>query len=148
MSVFVCLCVVVSRERSDVKSEREREERLSGHEIWEYAWRFLDFFFGFKETSGDKRLGEAARGFGMDRFMQIFSTTPKRVCVGLSLIITPTSMGPRLLNILRYLEVIFFFFFYIKNNRRRFKSVKVLYLDLIITLSTLQVINSKSGLHK
>ena len=68
--------------------------------------------------------------------MQIFSTTPKRVCVGLSLIITPTSMGPRLLNILRYLEVIFFFF-YIKNNRRRFKSVKVLYLDLIITLSTL-----------
>ena len=58
MSVFVCLCVVVSRERSDVKSEREREERLSGHEIWEYAWRFLDFFFGFKETSGDKRVGK------------------------------------------------------------------------------------------
>ena len=26
--------------------------------------------------------------------------------------------------------------------------MKVLYLDLIITLSTLQVINSKSGLHK
>ena len=52
------------------------------------------------------KTGEAARGFGIDRFMQISSTTPKAVCVGFSLIITPTSMGSRLLNTLRSLHPI------------------------------------------
>lgn len=74
MSVFVYLCVVLSRESSDVKSEREkREERPNGHEIWEYAWRFLVFFPSVLRKQVEIKTGEAARGCRMDRFMQIFS---------------------------------------------------------------------------